>query len=113
MKPYLSSNEELPQYIRRRSVPDVPEDYTIDHLNDPNLDLKTKMGKPVGSESLRNRKNLSYAPSDTDGDYSDARSMGSRDSSAIEYEEESPYPEVRAAVSNTDDPSMPVNTFRM
>ena len=26
---------------------------------------------------------------------------------------ESPYPEVRAAVSNTDDPSMPVNTFRM
>ena len=26
---------------------------------------------------------------------------------------ESPYAEVRAAVSNTDDPTMPVNTFRM
>ena len=26
---------------------------------------------------------------------------------------ESPYAEVRAAVSNTDDPNMPVNTFRM
>lgn len=26
---------------------------------------------------------------------------------------ESPYAEVRAAVSNIDDPSMPVNTFRM
>ncbi|KAG9049545.1 hypothetical protein FS842_011518 [Serendipita sp. 407] len=28
-------------------------------------------------------------------------------------EEDSPYEEVRASVSNTDDPSMPVNTFRM
>lgn len=26
---------------------------------------------------------------------------------------ESPYAEVRAAVSNTDDPNMPVNTIRM
>ncbi|KZO90436.1 OPT oligopeptide transporter [Calocera viscosa TUFC12733] len=30
-----------------------------------------------------------------------------------DQEEDSPYPEVRAAVSNTDDPTMPVNTFRM
>lgn len=29
-----------------------------------------------------------------------------------ELEEDSPYPEVRAAVSNVDDPSMPVMTFR-
>lgn len=27
-------------------------------------------------------------------------------------EEDSPYPEVRASVSNIDDPDMPVNTFR-
>jgi hypothetical protein len=27
-------------------------------------------------------------------------------------EEDSPYPEVRSAVANTDDPDMPVNTFR-
>ena len=27
-------------------------------------------------------------------------------------EDDSPYPEVRSAVSNTDDPSMPINTFR-
>lgn len=26
---------------------------------------------------------------------------------------ESPYPEVRASVSSIDDPSMPVNTFRL
>jgi hypothetical protein len=29
-----------------------------------------------------------------------------------EWEDESPYPEVRAAVSNTDDMEMPVDTFR-
>ena len=30
-----------------------------------------------------------------------------------EWEDESPYPEVRAAVSNTDDMEMPVDTFRV
>jgi hypothetical protein len=30
-----------------------------------------------------------------------------------DVEEDSPYPEVRAAVSNVDDPTMPVNTPRM
>ena len=30
-----------------------------------------------------------------------------------DIEDDSPYPEVRAAVANTDDPSMPTNTFRM
>ncbi|KAI0340457.1 OPT oligopeptide transporter [Trametopsis cervina] len=28
------------------------------------------------------------------------------------FEDDSPYPEVRSAVANTDDPDMPVNTFR-
>lgn len=30
-----------------------------------------------------------------------------------DIEDDSPYPEVRAAVANTDDVSMPTNTFRM
>lgn len=30
-----------------------------------------------------------------------------------DLEDDSPYPEVRAAVSNVDDPSMPVGTFRV
>jgi hypothetical protein len=34
------------------------------------------------------------------------------DFDAIE-EEDSPYPEVRASVSNIDDPEMPAMTFRM
>ncbi|CCO27886.1 Sexual differentiation process protein isp4 [Rhizoctonia solani AG-1 IB] len=31
----------------------------------------------------------------------------------IDFEDDSPYPEVRAAVANTDDPTMPTNTFRI
>jgi hypothetical protein len=34
------------------------------------------------------------------------------DPTAATLEDESPYPEVRSAVSNTDDPSMPASTFR-
>ncbi|KAI0051360.1 OPT oligopeptide transporter [Auriscalpium vulgare] len=34
------------------------------------------------------------------------------DPTAAELEDESPYPEVRSAVANTDDPSMPVSTIR-
>lgn len=30
-----------------------------------------------------------------------------------DFEEDSPYPEVRAAVANTDDPDIPVNTLRV
>lgn len=30
-----------------------------------------------------------------------------------EFDEESPYPEVRSAVANTDDPEMPVSTLRV
>ncbi|EJF60906.1 OPT oligopeptide transporter [Dichomitus squalens LYAD-421 SS1] len=34
------------------------------------------------------------------------------DKDVLELEDDSPYPEVRSAVANTDDPDMPVNTFR-
>ena len=34
------------------------------------------------------------------------------DKDALLLEDDSPYPEVRSAVANTDDPDMPVNTFR-
>ncbi|KAK7064599.1 OPT oligopeptide transporter [Favolaschia claudopus] len=116
LKPYMSSNEQLPQYVRRRNVPDVPEDvdYIMEHLNDPNLDLKKPMPPAVSSESYK--ENKSYARSDVDAEFSDrhsAPSRASRDSTAIEFEDESPYPEVRAAVASVDDPLMPVNTFRM
>jgi hypothetical protein len=90
LKPYMSSTEELPQYVRRRNVPDVPEDvdYVMEHLNDPNIDLKKPMGKPVSSESYRADK--TYAHSDVDAESSDrhsAPSRASRDSTAIEFDE--------------------------
>lgn len=31
---------------------------------------------------------------------------------AVAFDDESPYPEVRSAVANTDDPDMPVSTLR-
>ena len=34
------------------------------------------------------------------------------DKDAAVFEDDSPYPEVRSAVANTDDPSMPVSTIR-
>ena len=34
------------------------------------------------------------------------------DKDTLLLEDDSPYPEVRSAVANTDDPDMPVNTFR-
>ncbi|KAJ6626902.1 OPT oligopeptide transporter protein-domain-containing protein [Mycena sp. CBHHK59/15] len=120
LKPYMSSSEDvgtLPQYVRRRHVPDVPEDvdYMMEHLNDPNIDLKKPLAKPISSESLKAEKKL-YEHSDAESHYdrySAPSRAGSRDSTAIEFDDESPYPEVRAAVSSVDDPLMPVNTFRM
>ncbi|KAJ7071443.1 OPT oligopeptide transporter protein-domain-containing protein [Mycena amicta] len=114
LKPYSSSQEQLPQYVRRRHVPDVPEDvdYLMEHLNDPNLDLKKPLLKPVSSQSFKDKQ---YDQSDAESSdrYSVPSRAGSRDSTAIEFDDESPYPEVRAAVSSVDDPLMPVNTFRM
>ncbi|KAJ7055027.1 OPT oligopeptide transporter [Mycena amicta] len=124
LKPYTSSSEELPQYVRqRRSVPDVPEDVDLlDHLNDPNIDLsglkkRRSDAKPISLQSVGHDRKTGYASSETDYEASDRYSSPSRpesrNSTAIEYDDESPYPEVRAAVSSIDDPLMPVNTFRM
>ncbi|KAJ7639537.1 OPT oligopeptide transporter protein-domain-containing protein [Roridomyces roridus] len=124
LKPYLTSNEALPQYVRRRTVPDVPEDvdYVMEHLNDPNLDLKKPLAKAISLESISTRagrpvdaKSSAYSPSEFDSSdrYSAPSRAESRESTVVEFDDESPYPEVRAAVSSVDDPLMPVNTFRM
>ncbi|KAJ7682179.1 OPT oligopeptide transporter protein-domain-containing protein [Mycena polygramma] len=115
--------EELPQHnVRRRNTSDTPrdDDHMMEHLSDPNFDLKTPLEKRIRLEPLRSptsRKPTYYPPSDVDAESSDRYSTplrpDSRNSTAIEFNDESPYPEVRAAVSSVDDPSMPVNTFRM
>lgn len=47
-------------------------------------------------------------PQDIDNDPDDPNF----DPTAATLEDESPYPEVRSAVANTDDPTMPSSTFR-
>lgn len=96
--------------MRARRVPDVPEDidsnFIAEHWDDPNYDIKR--GPPSFVSNPEQRKGYSY--SDTES-YLDRPE--SRNSTAIEFDDESPYPEVRAAVASTDDPNMPVNTIRM
>ncbi|KAF8078330.1 OPT oligopeptide transporter [Lyophyllum atratum] len=109
----------VPSY-RPRQVPDVPEDvdFMMEHLNDPNFDLKKPRSvRSVGDFKSKEAKASYAASEDADSHYeSDRYSTSraeSRNSTAIEFDDESPYPEVRAAVASVDDPLMPVNTFRM
>ncbi|OCH88594.1 OPT oligopeptide transporter [Obba rivulosa] len=119
----------LPQLLRHRNpIPDVPEDvdYVMQHLNDPNWDLSSDSLSPTSTSFELDEKRgraLSSGYSTRSSDFdseSQADSTHRAGSSRVqfrqavdEYEEDSPYAEVRAAVSNIDDPSMPVNTFRM
>ncbi|KAH7915147.1 OPT oligopeptide transporter [Hygrophoropsis aurantiaca] len=128
-KAYSSATNITLSPLRARAVPDVPEDvdFLMEHLNDPNYDYHNDPSSPrssntdVESYELEHKKaaslsvDYSTAASDFDTE-SRTESRYSRTetpASAFEYDDESPYPEVRAAVSSIDDPTMPVNTFRM
>ncbi|WFC93492.1 hypothetical protein MBRA1_000112 [Malassezia brasiliensis] len=77
----------------------------------------------VGDMTAQPRSRFQYAPEDTDS--IPLHVIGKRDAAAephdsyvdpdpeIDPEEDSPYAEVRASVSNIDDPSMPAVTLRM
>ncbi|KZT06289.1 OPT oligopeptide transporter [Laetiporus sulphureus 93-53] len=127
----------FPQMLRQRNpVPDVPEDvgYIKLHLNDPNWDLnQASPTASVGSVELNDKiertSSSGYSfrsteldtESQDDSTYKDSTYKTTSSSSRAhlreadieEFNDESPYAEVRAAVSNIDDPLMPVNTFRM
>lgn len=117
-----STNVAVPTPSPRR-IPDVPDDVGsfMEHLNDPYYDLRSgrKNANSVESYHLDDKTHhhaASYGGYSGKGSDSDAGSqlyiLHSR-TSAIEFEDESPYPEVRAATSSTDDSSMPASTFRM
>lgn len=128
LNPETSSNEDgiteepqTPEFVAR-TVPDVPEDideWYQEHLNDPNYDYDNN--RPPASirsgftSANAKKKEFQWERSDTESQYDRYSSTGisSRNSANIDFEDESPYPEVRASVSSVDDPSMPVNTFRM
>ncbi|KAH8120611.1 glutathione transporter [Phellopilus nigrolimitatus] len=116
---------------RSRLNPDVPEDVAVAllHLNDPNWDFDgsdTASFESAGfemdekfadtrkcSSSFDMTRSSNAGLSEYDSDSQRGSRMHFQSTDAVDYEEESPYAEVRAAVSNTDDPNMPVNTFRM
>jgi len=132
-----------PSFIRLRQVPDVPEDidFLVEHLNDLNYDLTKPMSSHNAHRSysldLENMEVHQLYSSDTDTQSSTtvrsdrhlSLSAEAGNSTEIDFDEcafvfyfplfystfssESPYPEVRAAISSVDDPTMPVNTFRM
>ncbi|KAJ7727926.1 OPT oligopeptide transporter protein-domain-containing protein [Mycena metata] len=123
-KPYTSSTEQLPptlpsHALRRRALPDVPQDavdhdYLMEHLNDPNLDFDNPRGESaVETVNLETLPRRNSTPNTDVESAPSTRSGNSGISTAIEFDDESPYPEVRMAVSKVDDPLMPVNTFRM
>ncbi|CAK5262458.1 unnamed protein product [Mycena citricolor] len=113
-----------PLTLRRRNVPDVPrdvsenedeDDFLLEHLNDPNLDLRqvrSDAGAAAEALELTPRPKSVTSSTKTGATPSELES-GAGGSSAVEWDDESPYAEVRMAVSKVDDPTMPVNTFRM
>lgn len=80
-------------FFRPRRAPDVPEDvdFLMEHLNDPNFDLKKPMQLSASSESWEMDRKKEYDPSDADTDsqfdrYSTSRAE-SRSSAAIDFDE--------------------------
>jgi hypothetical protein len=63
--------------------------------------------------SLAGKRRISSEPDTSVMDMTATLKYTDEVGGAEEDEEDSPYPEVRASVSNTDDPEMPAMTFRM
>ena len=93
-RPYTSSTDQFDNHVsfRPRTVPDVPEDvdFLLEHLNDPNYDLKKN--HPPSFESLEKGGKKFYASEiDTESHfesdrYSTSRAE-SRNSTAIDFDE--------------------------
>jgi len=92
---YQTSTEQVQMSnLRARHVPDVPEDidFFMEHLNDPNYDLKAR---PPSFRSVDEKKSTkkAYAGSEVDAEsqydsdrYSTSRAE-SRNSTAIDFDE--------------------------
>lgn len=93
-KTFSTSTEQFDMSnLRARNVPDVPEDidYLMEHLNDPNLDLRQR---PPSFVSIEDKKTFKF--DDTESQISDRYATSraeSRNSTAIDFDEyaASPY----------------------
>jgi hypothetical protein len=135
----FASLSDVNQLRHRQSVPDVPEDVDdiMRHFNDPNWDFQANSSTisistdSDGVEPKRWSKSSTYmgGSSEVDTEIQDSKADFSSETTQVQcallshrsycarsltlFARDSPYPEVRAAVANTDDPDMVVNTFRV
>ena len=129
-----ASLSDVNQLRHRQTVPDVPEDID-DHFNDPNWDFNANSSTLSIStdtddiEPKRWSKSSTYMGASSDTEMQDSKADFSSEATQVQcaplsrpfyyayllvlFTRDSPYPEVRAAVANTDDPEMFVNTFRV
>jgi hypothetical protein len=134
-----ASLTDIDELRHRQSVPDVPEDIEdelMHHFNDPNWDFHANSSTISLSTDFDevqpkrwSRSTYMGASSDMDTEIQDSKADFSSETTQVQcvllscpshracslilFTRDSPYPEVRAAVSNTDDPEMLVNTFRV
>lgn len=136
-----ASLTDINQLRHRQTVPDVPEDIEDEverHFNDPNWDFRANSSTVSisttdsdGLEPKRWTKSSTYMghSSEMDTEMQDSKADFSSEPTQVQcallsrpfycacslilFTRDSPYPEVRAAVANTDDPDMAVNTFRV
>jgi len=135
-----ASLTDINQLRHRQTVPDVPEDIEDEvrrHFNDPNWDFhanSSTVSISIDSDDLgpkRWSKSSTFmgASSEMDTEIQDSKADFSSETTQVQcalhsrplycarslilFTRDSPYPEVRAAVANTDDPDMIVNTFRV
>ncbi|EAU93222.2 glutathione transporter [Coprinopsis cinerea okayama7 len=88
--------------------------FYLEHLNNPNFDLRANRPSSIRSFGLDPKRKVHTGyESDFDTESQFDRYSSTQAESAIDFDDESPYPEVRAAVSSVDDPLMPYNTFRV
>lgn len=116
-----ASLTDINQLRHRQTVPDVPEDIEDEvrrHFNDPNWDFEHANSSTISistdSDDLGpkrwSKSTYMGGSSDMDTELQDSKADFSSETTQVQ---DSPYPEVRAAVANTDDPDMLANTFRV
>lgn len=95
-KPYSSSTEqvELQSTLRERNVPDVPEDvdFVMEHLNDPNFDLKSRPPSFFSAVDRKRYRDDGEAESQHGSDKYSTSRPESRVSTAIDFDEYDPFP---------------------
>jgi hypothetical protein len=141
--PSASDLPHLRHRISVPDVPeDVEDEYYLNHLNDPNWDFHANSETlSISTDGVKRRRSTEPSVNvevstefDTESHVSSFRMRHSKaefSTEAIQVQwvfpprcpcsissfvlsyRDSPYPEVRAAVANTDDPDMLVNTFRV